>query len=194
MATYPPHHENYPSWTNQTCGNELIGDVLQWTPSYSRAKAGRPAQTYIQQLCADTRCSPEDLPEAIGRGGERGSGISVLMARHDNDNGIRFNSMCVYVGRMDGRECMCVCVTASVYMCLVVSLPWVYKYVCEWPYRGRDKFAWLSLILPCVYKRRCQIIIDQHLKILSSHLLQLLGDLLSVSIFISGLGLPNVRK
>ena len=29
------------------------------------AKAGRPARTYIQQLCEDTRCSPEDLPEAM---------------------------------------------------------------------------------------------------------------------------------
>ena len=45
--------------------DELISDVLLWTPAYSQAKAGRPAQTYIQQLCEDTRCSPEDLPEAI---------------------------------------------------------------------------------------------------------------------------------
>ena len=44
--------------------DELISDVLLWTPTYSRAKAGRPARTYIQQLCEDTGCSPEDLPEA----------------------------------------------------------------------------------------------------------------------------------
>ena len=44
--------------------DELISDVLLWTPSYGRAKAGRLAQTYIQQLCEDTGCSPEDLPEA----------------------------------------------------------------------------------------------------------------------------------
>ena len=43
----------------------LISDVLLWTPTYSRAKAGRPARTYIQQLCEDTGCSPEDLPEAM---------------------------------------------------------------------------------------------------------------------------------
>ena len=42
--------------------DELISDVLLWTPTYGRAKAGRPAQTYIQQLCEDTGCSPEDLP------------------------------------------------------------------------------------------------------------------------------------
>ena len=45
--------------------DELISDVLWWTPSYGRAKAGRPARTYIQQLCEDTECGPEDLPEAI---------------------------------------------------------------------------------------------------------------------------------
>ena len=44
---------------------ELISDALLWTPTYGRAKAGRPARTYIQQLCEDTRCSPEDLPEAM---------------------------------------------------------------------------------------------------------------------------------
>ena len=32
-------------------------------PPYGRAKAGRPARTYIQQLCGDTGCSPENLPE-----------------------------------------------------------------------------------------------------------------------------------
>ena len=30
-----------------------------------RAKAGRPALTYIQKLCEDTGCSPEDQPEAM---------------------------------------------------------------------------------------------------------------------------------
>ena len=44
--------------------DELISDVLLWTPTYGWAKAGRPAWTYIQQLCEDTECSPEDLPEA----------------------------------------------------------------------------------------------------------------------------------
>ena len=44
---------------------ELISDVLLWTPTYGCAKAGRPARTYIQQLCEDTGCNPEDLPEAM---------------------------------------------------------------------------------------------------------------------------------
>ena len=45
--------------------DELIRDVLLWTPAYGRAKAGRPARTYIQQLCEDTGCCPEDLPRAM---------------------------------------------------------------------------------------------------------------------------------
>ena len=31
--------------------DELISDVLLWTPTYGQAKAGRPARTYIQKLC-----------------------------------------------------------------------------------------------------------------------------------------------
>ena len=45
--------------------DELVSDVLLWTPTYGQAKAGRPTWTYIQQLCEDTGCNPEDLPEAM---------------------------------------------------------------------------------------------------------------------------------
>ena len=38
--------------------DELISDILLWTPTYGWEKAGRPARTYIQQLC-------EDLPEVM---------------------------------------------------------------------------------------------------------------------------------
>ena len=49
-------------WRNR---DELISDVLLWTPTHDGAKAGRPVRTYIQQLCEDTECCPEDLPEAM---------------------------------------------------------------------------------------------------------------------------------
>ena len=49
------HAENW--WQSR---DELIWDVIRW-PS----KKERPARTYIQQLCKDTGCSPEDLPEAM---------------------------------------------------------------------------------------------------------------------------------
>ena len=47
------------SWRGR---DELISDVLRWTPTYGRTKAAR---TYIQQLCEDTGCNPEDLPETM---------------------------------------------------------------------------------------------------------------------------------
>ena len=39
--------------------------LLLWTPTHGCAGVGRPARTYIQQLCEDTGCNPEDLPEAM---------------------------------------------------------------------------------------------------------------------------------
>ena len=77
-------------WTRHAghcCRTLLVSDVLLWIPLQGWAKAGRPAWTYIQQLCADTGCSPEDLPKAMDdRGGERGSGIAVLTVWHDDDD------------------------------------------------------------------------------------------------------------
>ena len=68
--------------------DELISDVLLWTPAYGQAKAGGPARTYIQQLCDDTGCNPEDLPEAMNdrETWRERSGISMLAARHDDDD------------------------------------------------------------------------------------------------------------
>ena len=71
-AVWPPttHHENYQRRTRHAghcwrSRDELISDVLLWTPSHERAEAGRPARTCIQQLCAHTGCNPEYLPEAM---------------------------------------------------------------------------------------------------------------------------------
>ena len=46
-------------------GDELISNILLWTPSHGWAKARQPARTYIQQLCTNTGYSLEDLPEAM---------------------------------------------------------------------------------------------------------------------------------
>ena len=40
-------------------------DVLLWTPSQVRTSVGRPARTYLQQPCGDTKYSLEDLPEVM---------------------------------------------------------------------------------------------------------------------------------
>ena len=65
--------------------DELISDVLLWTHTYGRAKAGRLAWTtyssyvWIRDAALRTWWT-------IGRNGERGSGISLLAAGHDNDD------------------------------------------------------------------------------------------------------------
>ena len=72
-----PQGTNYtatclPSWklskldepdTQDTAGEAGTSSSVMY--SYGRAKAGQPARTYIQQLCEDTGCSLEDLPEAM---------------------------------------------------------------------------------------------------------------------------------
>ena len=45
--------------------DEIVSDVLLWIPAYGQLKAGRPARTFIQQLCDDTGCNSEDLPKAM---------------------------------------------------------------------------------------------------------------------------------
>ena len=72
--------------------DELISDVLLWTPTYGRAKAGRPARTYIQQLCEDTNVAMKTCQRRWmkGKSVERGSGISVLVARPDDDDDYYF--------------------------------------------------------------------------------------------------------
>ena len=65
------HHKNYTGQTSQTRRTllEKQGRARKWrtpwTPTYGQAKAGWLARTYIQQLCEDTGCNPEDLPEAM---------------------------------------------------------------------------------------------------------------------------------
>ena len=51
-----------PCWRSRV---ELTSYVVLWTPLHGRAKAGRPPRTYLQQLCEDTGCNPEDLPQAM---------------------------------------------------------------------------------------------------------------------------------
>ena len=67
----PPITKTIQVWRTRHAGHcwrsrdALISDVLLWTPSHGRPKAGRPARTYIQLLCADTGSSLEDLPKAM---------------------------------------------------------------------------------------------------------------------------------
>ena len=77
-------------------------DELKMDPHIWPGKSRTPAWRYIQQLCEDTGCSPEDLP---GRSGERGSRISVLAARHDDDDDIYiYIYIYIYIERERERE------------------------------------------------------------------------------------------
>ena len=53
--------------------DEFISDVLLWTSTYGNDRIGRPARTYLHQLCEDTGCSLEGCREwwMIGTDGER---------------------------------------------------------------------------------------------------------------------------
>ena len=67
----PPITKTMPARRTRHAGHcwrsrdKLISDVHLWTPTYGRTIAGRPSRKYIQQLCEDMGCSPEDLPEAM---------------------------------------------------------------------------------------------------------------------------------
>ena len=67
--------------------NELIRNVLLWTPTYGQAKAGRPARTYSSSVkIRDVALKTCQRRWTIGRSGKRGSVISVLAVWHDDDN------------------------------------------------------------------------------------------------------------
>ena len=104
--------------------DELVSDVLLWTPTYGQAKAGRPARTYIQQLCEDTGCNPEDLPEVMNdreKVGRDGQGYPCW--RHD--------MMMIYI-----YMCVCVCVYLRVYIC-----------VCMWVWIGCVVAAFYGVLI-----------------------------------------------
>ena len=70
--------------------DELISDVLLWTPTYGRAKQDDQLEltysNYVRtQNVTQKTCRRRWM---IGRSDERGSGISVLAARHDDDDDI----------------------------------------------------------------------------------------------------------
>ena len=66
--------------------DELISDVLLWTPTYGWAKAGHTYCSYLR--IRDVALKTCQRRWMIGRSGKRGSGISVLAAWHDDDGGI----------------------------------------------------------------------------------------------------------
>ena len=88
--------------------DELVSDVLLWTPTYGRTKAGRPARTYIRQLCEDTGCSPEDLPEAMNDREKWRERVRDIRA-----GGTTWWYICM---------CLCVCVHICLYIIIWINL------------------------------------------------------------------------
>ena len=78
-----------PCWRSR---DELIRDVLLWTPTHGRAKADDQLEhTFSNYVRIRDVVQKTSLRRwTIGKCGEKGSGISVLPARHDdNDTGRR---------------------------------------------------------------------------------------------------------
>ena len=56
----------YISWGHRwKSKDEFISDIVQWSLTHGCASVGRPARTYLYQLCADTGHRLKDLPGAI---------------------------------------------------------------------------------------------------------------------------------
>ena len=68
--------------------DELISDVLLWTPTHGRAKAGpQHEHTFSNYVRIQDAVQKTCMRRwTIGKSGEKGSGISVLPARHDDDD------------------------------------------------------------------------------------------------------------
>ena len=44
---------------------EIIKDILLWTPNHGTTKLGRPRKTYVKQICDDTGLTTEELKIAM---------------------------------------------------------------------------------------------------------------------------------
>ena len=116
--------------------DEHISNVLLWTPSHGRAKAGQPARTYLQQLCADTGCSPEDLPGAMEDRDGWQERISEIRA-----GSMTWRWVCPHVGFHKRMSLMSLPLLLEQCSTCLVCFTWM---VCEmegkWPYNQHFEF------------------------------------------------------
>ena len=82
--------------------DELIDNVLQWTPTHRNTSVSRPAKRYISQFCADTGGCLEDLSRVIidrDRWWEIDSRESAQSARPDDGDNVimyKINALLIY--------------------------------------------------------------------------------------------------
>ena len=62
--------------------DELIDNILLWTPTHRHGSIGQPAKIYIHQLSVNTVCSQEDLLGVIIRGAD-GKSRGTLCCQHN---------------------------------------------------------------------------------------------------------------
>ena len=63
--------------------DEIVSDVLLWTPAYGQSKAAHSYSSYV--MIQDVTLKTCRRRWMTGRRGERGSGISMLATRYDDD-------------------------------------------------------------------------------------------------------------
>ena len=99
VRAYTTHHENYQIWRSihaEHCWrsrDEVISDILLWTPSHGWANAGRPARTYIQRSVPIQHMALKTYREqwTIDVGGKRRSGRCMRKERKDDEDYIYFS-------------------------------------------------------------------------------------------------------
>ena len=98
--------------------DELISDVRQKTPLHGHTRVGWPARAYLQELCTDTECRLEDLPETIDEWWERVKEISTCSTT------IWYIYIYMY---------MYVCIRKYIYLSIYLSIYeyiYIYIYIC----------------------------------------------------------------
>ena len=99
--------------------DKLINHVLLCTSLYGRTSVGRPVWAYLQQLCTDTGCSLEDLPETMDdRGGWRERSREVRLSSTTWWLYIYINPILIYIYIY---ICLCVCVCVYIYICMYIN-------------------------------------------------------------------------
>ena len=122
--------------------DELIRDVLLWTPTHGRAKAGRPAWTYIQQLCEDTGCCPEDLPRAMNNREEWRKRVRDIRASSATrwwwlTQKYKSKTLSPWVGSATGTNCFWVLNNFNVFTPFLFSSEHIYIYIYIYIYSFR---------------------------------------------------------
>ena len=106
------------SWRQHPTRHQLYGhlppitktiQVRRTRPTHGRAKAGPPARTYIQLLCEDTGCCPEDLPRVMNDREEWRERVRDIRAT--SATWWWYIYIYIYV-------CVCVCVCVCVRVCV----------------------------------------------------------------------------